>query len=55
MEPAKEDGNGKEGNVRGISNIMAEVLAELAHKHPYEESVDGELLLLLSPGLDRFP
>lgn len=55
MEPTKEDRHGKEGKVRRISNKMTEILAELAHRHPYEESVDGKLSLSSSPGLGRFP
>jgi hypothetical protein len=55
MEPAKNDRHRKERDVRGISDIMAEILAELAHEHPYEESVDGKMLFIVRSGLDRFP
>jgi hypothetical protein len=55
MEPAKNDRHGQERDVRGISDIMAQILAELAHEHPYEESVDGKMLFIVRYVLDRFP
>lgn len=48
MEPAKDDRDRKEGEVRGISYVVAKVLAELAHKHPHQKRADGNLLLTLA-------
>ena len=45
VKPAKENRHREQGNVRGISNVVAEVLDEFAHKHPYEETVHGDLFL----------
>lgn len=55
MEPAKEDRYRKEGGVRGVSNIMTKILAELADEHPYEKAVDSKVVLFFWPSLARLP